>query len=961
MNQHLSTGYAELYKELQTFIPAARLITDPLRTLAYGSDASFYRLIPKLVVKVMSEQEISRILQLARKYGTPVTFRAAGTSLSGQAVTDSVLLMLGDGWRDYEINGDASEIRLQPGVVGGHANRYLAPFNRKIGPDPGSIDHCKIGGIAANNASGMCCGTAQNSYQTLASMRVILADGSTLDTGDDASRRAFARSHADLLDRIRDLGRSTRADTSLVERIRAKYKIKNTTGYSLNALVDFEDPIDILQHLMIGSEGTLGFIAEITYRTVVEHPHKASALVLFPDVETACQAVAVLKAEPVSAVELIDRAAIRSVEGKPGIPNDFMALPEDAAGLLIETRAADGAVLQRQIDAIIRSIARVRTLFPAHFTDKVAEYTNLWNIRKGLFPSLGAMRESGTTLIIEDVAFPVPQLAAATLDLQSLFKQHGYHDAIIFGHALEGNLHFVFAQDFATPAEIERYHRFMEDVCDMVARKYDGSLKAEHSTGRNMAPYVEFEWGSQAYRLMQEIKSTFDPDGILNPGVILNDDPQVHLKNLKPMFRVDPLVDKCIECGYCELTCPSNDLTLTPRQRIVALRELARLEASGEENERTAAMRRMYQYQGVETCAADGLCAVSCPVDINTGQMTKVLRGRQVGAVGHKTAAWVAGHFALAASATRAALGAANAAHALLGSPGMGALARGIRRLSGNRIPLWNPYLPTAGGTLAPKPIAGESHRPRIVYFPSCVSRIMAPARGDPERDPLPAKTEALLRKAGYEVVYPKHCEPLCCGMPFESKGLADEGDTKLRELEAALLEASRNGRDPILVDSSPCAWRMKQSGQADLEILDVTECIHDRMMDKLTFRKLPGPVALHPTCSVLKMGLNDKLRTIAEACAEQVIVPEHVSCCGFAGDRGFTQPELNESALRNLRASLPDDCDSGYSTSRTCEIGLSLHSGRYYRSIVYLVDLCTNAKAGATTESPTAGPGRKG
>jgi len=560
------------------------------------------------------------------------------------------------------------------------------------------------------------------------------------------------------------------------------------------------------------------------------------------------------------------------------------------------------------------------------------------------------MRSTGTTLIIEDVAFPVPELAAATLDLQALFRKHGYDDAIIFGHALEGNLHFVFAQDFGRPAEIERYRNFMDEVCEMVVRKYDGSLKGEHSTGRNMAPFVELEWGKQAHGLMREIKAAFDPDGILNPGVILNEDPLIHLKNLKPMFAVDPIVDKCIECGNCELNCPSSELTLTPRQRIVVLRELARLEALGLEPERQRELRRLYQYQGIDTCATDGVCALSCPVNIDTGRMTRALRARNAGAAGKQVAGWLAGHFDYAASATRTALGVANGTHGIAGTTIMQGMASGLRWLSGKHLPQWNPYLPTAARVPVSSDVASADAQ-RIVYFPSCVSRTMGPARGDPERDPLPEKTEALLRKAGFEVVYPAQCDQLCCGMAFNSKGLNDAGDAKLREAEMALRAASRDGRDPVVVDTSACAWHMKQAQQADLRLLDITECIHDLLMDKLTFQQRPGTVALHPTCSVLKMGLDDKLKAIADACVENVVVPDDVSCCGFAGNLGFTHPELNANALRRLRSSLPEDCVAGYSTGRTCEIGLSLHSDRYYRSIVYLVDGCTTTSTKTPAE----------
>ena len=622
--------YDDLTDALRAVFPPDRLIRDPLRTLAYGTDASFYRLIPQLVVIVETEAEVAALLRACRAHDTPVTFRAAGTSLSGQAVTESVLAMLGDGWAGIDIAADADTVRLGPGVIGSDANRRLGPFGRKIGPDPASINACKIGGIAANNASGMCCGTAQNSYRTLSTMRVMLADGTALDTSDPASRAAFARSHGDLLERLRRLGERTRADTALADRIRHKFAIKNTCGYSLNALTDFTDPFDILQHLMIGSEGTLGFIAEITYRTVPEYADKASALLLFTGVVEACEAVIRLKRTPVAAVELMDRASLRSVEDKPGMPEFIRGLPPGTTALLVEARAESPAALAARTAEITAALAGMPTLRPIAFTDRPAEFERLWNIRKGLFPSVGAMRDTGTTVIIEDVAFPIERLAAATAELQEMFAAFGYDEAILFGHALEGNLHFVFTPDLGQPAEVDRYRRFMDAVCRMVVDRYDGSLKAEHGTGRNMAPFVELEWGAQAYALMHEIKGLFDPDGLLNPGVILNDDPEIHLKNLKPLPAADPLVDKCMECGFCEKMCPSAGLTLTPRQRITGWREISRLEAAGDAAGR-AALHDLYAYQGLDTCAACGLCATACPVGIETGLLIKLLRGRGQG------------------------------------------------------------------------------------------------------------------------------------------------------------------------------------------------------------------------------------------------------------------------------------------------------------------------------------------
>ena len=938
----LSGNYSRFYIDLSTFIPDSRLITDPLRTLAYGTDASFYRLIPKIVIKADTEAEVSRILQASDRHNVPVTFRAAGTSLSGQAVTDSVLVICGGNWNAYGILDNGNRIRLQPGVIGGQANRYLAPFGRKIGPDPASINAAMIGGIAANNASGMCCGVAQNSYQTVDSMRILFHDGTLLDTGDENSRAHFIKKHRALVDNIRQLAEAVRSDSELAERIRQKFRIKNTNGYSLNALVDFEDPIDIVLRLLIGSEGTLGFVSEITYHTVVEHPHKASALMIFPDIAGACSAAAILRDSPVAAAEIMDRAALRSVQHKAGMPDEIKSFPQKTTALLVETRAHTPDELQRNIDTVKQSLAGVATQLPIAFTDKVNEYTKLWNIRKGLFPAVGAVREIGTTVIIEDVAFPIERLADATLELQDLMAEYRYHEAILFGHAREGNLHFVFTQDFSTQKEVERYRNFMHRVCKMVVEKYDGSLKAEHGTGRNMAPYVEMEWGAAAYDIMQQIKGFFDPKNLLNPGVIINTNPNVHIENLKPLPQTNPIVDRCTECGFCEAFCPSKDLTLTPRQRIVVQREMSRLRATRENPERLTEFQEKYGYLGEKTCAVDGMCALGCPIDINTGDHTKEIRGFNVQRPWvQQAASLIARHFARVTALVHLGLNLMHVAHRLLGTKRLGKVAARARSFSNGLLPCWNRYMPTgARPTFAPNP--RNARRPKVVYFPSCVSRTMGPALGDPDDESLPAVTVRLLKKAGYEIIFPKNMQRLCCGTPFESKGFLQQADMKSRQLEAALMQASKNGRIPVLCDASPCLYRMRKVMTPQLKLFEPSEFVYDFLMDRLKFEPLDTTVALHHTCSTMKLGLEHKLLAVAQACAKSVVVPDLVGCCGFAGDRGFSRPELNQAALRELRPAVGKNCTAGYSTSRTCEIGLSLHSGLYYKSIVYLVDQCT-------------------
>ncbi len=942
----MTENYRLFYRAIGAIVPAERLIDDPMRTLAYGTDASFYRLIPKMIVRVENENEVTAVLKASDRFGIPVTFRAAGTSLSGQAVTDSVLIVAGNSWKNYRILENGRQIRLQPGIIGAQANRYLAPYGRKIGPDPASINAAMIGGIAANNASGMCCGTAQNSYQTIAGARLVLQDGTVLDTTDPVSRSNFKSTHGKLLADIQDLGIQVRENNTLAHRIRHKFRMKNTTGFSLNALVDYKDPFDIIEHLMIGSEGTLGFFSEILYDTVIEHPEKATSLMIFPEMESACSVAAILKNGPAYAVELMDRASLRSVEEKAGMPAYLKELPSSATALLVETRAGEPGELTENTHEIVRALKGIDTLRPIEFTDRVDEYSLLWNIRKGLFPAVGAVRRIGTTVVIEDVVFPMDRLATATLELQSIMEKHRYHEAIIFGHALEGNLHFVFPQDFATADEVDRYRGFMDEVCEMVVGRHDGSLKGEHGTGRNMAPFVEMEWGQDAYRVMKEIKGIFDPKNLLNPGVILNDNPQVHLEDLKPMPQTHPLVDKCVECGFCESICPSKNLTLTPRQRVVARREISRLGASGSDPKALRQMVESYVYQGEQTCAVDGLCGLSCPVELNIGELTKALR--QTGLDGKKTqhrADWIAGHYQPVTRIVRESLRLADAVHGLVGTKALASLSGKLHGLSNNRLPQWNPSMPRAVPTNQRKQNRVLSDK-KVVYFPSCISRVMGPAKGDPFQDPLPFTTADLLQKAGFEIIFPNHLASLCCGMPFESKGYKKQADTMAKALQEALIEASEDNRYPILFDTSPCLYRMKQMAGTRLKLYDPAAFIHDFLIGQTSFRQCPDTIAVHVPCSAQKMGLADKFRIVAQTLAAEVVIPEDIHCCGFAGDRGFNFPELNASALKELKPAVSGKCSAGYSSSRTCEIGLSLHSGMYYRSIIYLADRCIRGQS---------------
>ena len=714
---------------------------------------------------------------------------------------------------------------------------------------------------------------------------------------------------------------------------------------------------------MVGSEGTLAFLSQVTMKTEYDYPCKASAMLYFKTIKDACRAVVAMKKLTdnnggwiVKGAELLDWKSLASVSDPiflkyrgeicssplPGIE------PGDETGLtavLTETKACTDEELKRNIGAIEHCLSHFRTYTPVRFTDKPEEYSQYWAIRSGIFPSVGGTRKPGTTCLIEDVAFHIEDLPEATAELQQLIARHGYEDACIYGHALEGNYHFILNQSFGSDAEVKRYEELMNDVKTLVVDKYDGSLKAEHGTGRNMAPFVRYEWGDSAYEVMKAVKKLFDPQGLLNPGVIFNDDPKCHIKNFKPLPLI-PLdakspaakVNRCIECGFCEVNCLSCGFTLSSRQRIVLQREIARLRQNGDAPERLALLEKQYLYPGNRTCAGDGLCSMSCPMGINTGDLTHIIRQEELpqGSLGYKAGNFAANHFAGIKSALRPILGLADLGHSILGTKAMSSITKGMHNALG--IPLWTPAMPKPY-KFKPKELKAGN---KVVYFPSCINQTMGLPKKSPVEQPLVNKMIALLQKGGYEVIFPKNMEKLCCGTIWESKGMLDIANRKTTELEAALWEASEEGKYPVLCDQSPCLHRMRSTIQK-MKLYEPAEFIYTFLRDKLSFTPIDRPIAVHITCSMRKMGLADTIIALARLCSTKVIVPEEVGCCGFAGDRGFTYPELNAYALRKLRPQIEAaGIGIGYSNSRTCEIGLTTNSGIPYVSIAYLVDQCT-------------------
>jgi D-lactate dehydrogenase len=936
-------------EELARHFPSERLKSRLIDLYAYSSDASFYTLVPRAVVFPVDIEEIKLLFQLAVRLGISLTFRTAGTSLSGQTVTDGILVDVSKHWGAVRVEENGAFVRVQPGVTGAVVNHHLRKYGRKIGPDPASIQSAMMGGILSNNSSGMCCGVVDNSYHTLVHIKFMLPNGLVFDTGKQEDYARFEREAPEIGDGLVRLRSRVMENTDLVKRIREKYQRKNTVGYGLNAFVDFEHPLDILAHLLIGGEGTLAFIAEAVLRTIPDKPFKSAALLFFETPRSACEAIPLLKDSGAEALELMDRAALRSIEHLASAPAFLKELPDKASCILCEyqadTKEGLASLLQHAQDELNALPLVSRTAF----TSDEKERGNYWKLRKGMYPSVAAVRAKGTSVMLEDIAVPLDRLGETIELLQELFHRFNYHHAIVFGHAKDGNLHFVVSQSVATPEDILLFSAFNDALAELIIHRCQGALKAEHGTGRQVAPYVEAEWGSEAYQVMKELKALVDPNNIVNPGVILNEDKACHLKNLKSLPVVEEEVDKCVECGYCESSCPSRNFTLTPRQRIVLRRSLARLKETGD-GEAYETILKDYQYDGMDTCAVDGMCATNCPVDINTGELIKRLRRENHSRSANTLALGIAKQFKLVEWLVKSGLRSGQLINGLLGARAMRKITVGLRKIIPS-FPLWMSEI-TGPVTMR----AQSPAMPGAVYFPTCLTRMMGK-----DKEGKASISDVLVRlsaRAGIGLVIPPGVNGSCCGQAFSSKGFADAYRLTVNRTVEKLWEWSLQGRLPVVIDISSCSHSLhtcrsyltadNQLRFDKLKLMDSLEFAVDTLLPRLNIRKKSGRAVFHPVCSLHKMGLYKKLEELAARTVEKPVIPFSAGCCGMAGDRGFYYPGLIASACRDEGSEAAAEAASGYySTGRTCEMALSEVSGKTYRSILYLLDEVSDGSAG--------------
>jgi D-lactate dehydrogenase len=929
---------APLLGELTALLGEDAVLARPIDIVRYASDASPYRMFPQAVVMARSAQDVARVIDHARDTGRHLTLRGGGTSLNGQGQTDGILVDVRRHFNGVRVEDGGKRARVKCGTVLGFANKVLRRHGYALGPDPASTDIATVGGVIANNSGGMRCGVTYDSYSTVRSMTLVLANGAVIDTAAPGAEDRFASAAPELAAGLIELRDELRADEELAARVKRKFEIKNTTGYRLCAFLDADTPLEIFRRLVVGSEGTLAFVAEAVFETRPQPAHTTVSWIHFNSVPDAVERVPELVASGARAVELmVAPALIAAAWNLPNTPEYWRDLPPESAALLLEYGGEDFAELDAAEARAESILGECDLLRPSAFTREHTAIEGAWAVREGLHGLVGRLRPPETALIVEDVCVEPARIAECAADVQALLGEHGFLTGVA-GHASAGNLHFQLTPDFAKLEDVERYESFMEKLVELIVSKYDGSLKAEHGTGRNMAPYVEREWGEKATAMMWRVKELADPHGVLNPGVVLNRDPDAHMQNLKTQPLIEEEAAQCVECGFCEPVCPSRNTTTTPRQRIVLRRELARQPEGSPVYE---AILADYEHDAIETCAADGTCFNSCPVAIDTGKLMKAFRVREHTPREEAVALQVAKRYGAVERAARAGVRAGRVAAGLFGDRAVAAVPAALRqRVSAELVPTWPENMPPPAPARMP---ATRREGAAAVYLPACINRIFGNPRGTPEEPSLPEALVAVSQRAGAPLWIPPDAAGHCCGTPWSSKGYEQGQAFMAGKVAAALERWTDGGRIPVVIDASSCAQGLIQDVESDVEVLDSIAWAHDRLLPALDVRRRVGTVAVHPSCSAGHLGLQPKLETLLAGLADEVFTPVGTTCCGMAGDRGLLHPELPASALRDAARDLEGrDLDACVCSNRTCEIGLQQVTGRPYASFVFLLEQAT-------------------
>ena len=886
-------------RDLRARVEGEVLFDDLHRTL-YSTAACIYEIRPLGAVVPRHEADVLAVLDYARRNGLPVTARGGGSGLAGQTLGRGIILDLSKHFRRIgEADGAAGTVRAQPGVVQARLNRSLRRQGLHFAPDPSSSAWCTLGGMVANNAGGSHTVSHGATRENVVSLRVALATGEVIETRPVPRAALAAVSGADPHDRLA-AGLLRIADThrTVIEARQPRTR-RNSSGYALREAAN--GSVD-LARLLVGSEGTLGIVLEATLRVLPVAKAKATALVLFDDLEKAgAGVVTVLESAP-SAVELLDRTFIEVIRAADrrlasGLPGGTEAL------LIVELEGDDPREVSDRLDRLDAAlVGRLGLATEVRKAARPEETARIWAVRKAASPILSRLEgRQRNTRFIEDAAVDPGRLAEFVRRLRDLLKRHDLQ-AAIFGHAGDSNLHCNPLMNPKDPRDLLTMERVAEEFVDLVM-DLGGSLSGEHGDGRLRTPFLRRAYGPLV-DAFAEVKTLFDPQGILNPGIIVHDGASRLTDDLRygagyrratTATRLDAEVwgrevEKCHGCGACRDYCPvaveTGDEAATARAKGNLLRAVisGRLEAS------VVATDGFKEI--MDLCVNCRLCHSECPTAIDIPGMAVLAKEIYVRQRGKRVADRL---LTAAGPLLRAGSALAPLANAALGAPLLRRLTAPLTGLAARRR-----LQPFARRPLAIRMPSVDPEGRKVAYFHGCFG-------GYQDLEGEGAAALELLEGLGCAVAVPPQ---ECCGIAAITYGHLDDVRPAAERNVATFLDLLRRGYTPVysapscglaLVEDYPRLLETPQSAVLARHVRDlhdyVLEILEGDAAARARLRRVPLRLTYHNPCHLQARGLGDSVVRLLRLVPGVEVVPigeDH--CCGIAGTFGMKEAHFDQS-----------------------------------------------------------------
>lgn len=897
---------------------------DTVSRALYSTDASVYQIEPLGVIVPRSRDAVVRTVEIAARHGVPITARGGGTSQAGQAIGTGLVLDTSKYLnRILEINPHERWARVEPGVVLDDLNAQLRQFGLRFAPDVSSASRATLGGMMANNSSGARSIVYGKTIDHVIEQHVVLADGHIahfrpLTTAEFAAACNGSTIEARAYEIVPALAQSLAAE---IDR-RFPKVLRRVGGYNLDAFVDPSKPVD-LSRIIIGSEGTLGIVVEATIGLV---PLPAAKVLLVAEFEQMLDALAatplVLRHRP-SAVEVMDGFILDHTRDSPVLDalRRGIMVTETGTMLCIEFAGDRVSDLMPALDATERDLAASGFRCQLHRLIDIDAQARVWSLREAALGLSMAMRGDGKTIsFVEDTAVAPEKLRDYIDRFTQIVRRHGT-SAGVYAHASVGCLHVRPVINLKTAEGVQRFEAIANEVADLVL-EFGGALSGEHGDGLVRGVFNEKMFGSTLYEAFRTVKRTFDPDGLFNPGRIVDCPPMTSHLRYGPTYRTpDPktwfdytehggmgrAVEMCSGVGACRKTsggtmCPSYQVTLEEKHSTRGRANVLRLAMTGRLGE--AGLGDDGVYEVLDLCLECRACKSECPVGVDVARFKSEfladywerhgtpLRARAFGNV-HTTAKWAS---TVAPLANRLA---ASSAGRWMNEQLLGVDAR-------RTLPTWTRQ------TLTHRTSGRRSRvpSPRALLFADTFTQYADPGIGIAALDVLDA--------AGIGANVVSH---QCCGRPLISQGLLPEARALAKANAEAMYDAAMAGAAIVFVEPSclsavreDAPMLLRGEAQRKARVVAKASVLFEEYLESewrsgraaLTLRHGPTAILLHGHCHQRSMGLVAPAHTLLARIPGTVVTDLDAGCCGMAGSFGYTREHYDLSRAIGERKLLP-------------------------------------------------------